>query len=153
MNSLDSLFLALREELDRLPSERGAAAFEGVLHDVSASKNPQIIGQLCAFFDDDHRCQEALWSILHLVEDFDCAVYVKELLQVSPSLSGRCPKWAGRLFTRILNSESYRDELALQVRTSNNAAKTAVSTIFQRIREDYPSEFDAKMTSVLASLR
>ncbi|MEO0475926.1 MAG: Imm30 family immunity protein [Planctomycetota bacterium] len=152
MSSLDSLFVELREELDRLPSEHGGAAFDRVLDTIAKSEDPQIIGRLCGFFVDDQPGDEVLWSVLHVIEHFDGPVYIKELLRASPSLAERSHEWATRLFIRVLNSEPRRDELAEQVRSSSEAVRAAVLTIMHRIDQDAPSEFDAKMAPVLARL-
>jgi 23S rRNA A2030 N6-methylase RlmJ len=65
--------------------------FEGVLGQVATMNDPDCIGQVLPLFDDDAEYDEMMFSIIHTIERFDDATYVREIVDHLDSFFDQSP--------------------------------------------------------------
>jgi hypothetical protein len=148
MKPLATLYQEL-ESID-LSQEGMVAKFEAVLSEIGSHKDVGSILELTRFFDDDSEYDEAMFSIVHLVESFDDERYVSKLLEASPEFCETKPRWASIVFMRVLNSESAKRELIRQLRISSPNVKNVIRALMEKINAR-SVKFLEKTTPVLVA--
>lgn len=126
-----------------LRNEDEVTRFEDALAEVAALDDPDAIPELTELLDDSSDRPEVMFSIVHLIEDFEFGEYFSRLLPVLPRLSQRAPYWATVLHTRILNSPQARGIYAEEARRADPAAREAARAMLRSIRERKPKFADA----------
>ncbi|NML93756.1 hypothetical protein HHL27_08760 [Novosphingobium sp. TW-4] len=128
---------------------RGAAArdIDAVLEPIISVGDPRTIAPLLLMLTDDAE-DESLWSLVHAVEQFDDATYVRHFLSALSGLVVGSSRWASILMMRILNSEASQAELIRQVRIAPVYSRKAAAFLCGAINER-DARFLAKTTSVL----
>lgn len=124
-------------------------AIDGALAPIAEAQDPSTIAPLLLLLrdvQDDH----GMWSILHAAEQFDDKTYLSSFLSVLPDVEAVAPKWASILVMRVLNSDTYRLELARQLRDADAAVRRSTKQICERINSVDP-QFLAKTTVVLVA--
>lgn len=150
--------MGLADEIDRLREiqvdrdDEYVKRFENVLASIADLRDPASIVALSEFFDDDAAFDELMFSIIHTIEIHDDATYCRELLKAAPGLCSRSPRWASIVFMRILNSDSTRKQLVLQLRSAPAPTKDAVRGLMEKINER-GVEFMAKTTPIIIASR
>jgi Immunity protein 30 len=125
--------------------------FDAILQDASTIDDPSLIEELSIFFNDNHKYDEILFGIVHVIEKFDLDVYISHLLKIIPDLYRRCPRWSATLLMRILNSETARLKLINQLMTSSSSEiKNSVHNLLDEINQVSP-DFLVKTFAVLAA--
>ncbi|MFM8581362.1 MAG: Imm30 family immunity protein, partial [Planctomycetaceae bacterium] len=71
---------------------------------VAKLNNHDCIAKLLPLFDDDTEHDEAMFSIINVIERFDDNTYVHSILNEIVSFYNQSPRWARILHMRILNS-------------------------------------------------
>jgi hypothetical protein len=104
-----------------------------VLAEIAALHDPACIVPLLACFEDRPPYEEAMFSIIHTVENFDDATYVHELLAGTVALMCASPRWAHSLYARVLNSSSARAALLHQLAAADTAVRDAARGVLERI--------------------
>lgn len=123
-----------------------------VLADVAALRDAACIVPLLSCFEDRPPYDEAMFSIVHTIEDFDDATYVRELLIGTAELHRASPRWERILYVRVLNSKPARAELARQLGATSDAVREGVRVTLERIASaNEPASEGA--VAVLAALR
>lgn len=112
--------------------------FEEVLHDLSATNDPEIIPLLLSFFDDECEFPEVMFSIIHTIEIFDDAQYVSQLLVALEEVWSRSPYWVKVIHFRILNSKSTKEEYIKQVKELDSKHKIIVKAVLSKIGTESP---------------
>jgi hypothetical protein len=79
---------------------------EDLLAQISSLEDPRSVRLLLPLFDDEAEYDELMFSIIHAIERFDDATYVREISANLPSFVERSPRWAMIVHMRILNSPS-----------------------------------------------
>jgi len=140
------------ERLRQIETDRDdyVARFENVLASIADLNDPESIVALSEFFDDDAEFDELMFSIIHTIEIHDDQTYCRELLKAAPDLCSRAPRWASIIFMRVLNSDSTRTQLVLQLRNAPGPTKDALRNLMEKIN-DRGVEFMAKTTPVIVA--
>lgn len=107
--------------------------FEATLGQIASLNDPAAIGLLVAFFRDDSKFPDTMFSIIHVIERFDDSVYVTQILKALPSFWNAAPYWASVLHFRIFNHAPsrglYREKLAQSNPTIRATAKKLLTTM------------------------
>ena len=149
MRTLNDLYEELRKIDTR--SDGFVPQFEQILAEVGAFKDADSIVALLRFFDDETEYDEAMFSIVHLIETFDDPTYVGKLLEATPELCSSKPRWASIIFMRVLNSENTKRELIRQLRTASADVKQSIRTLMEKINAR-SVKFLEKTTPVLVAV-
>ena len=150
--------MGLAYEIERLREikadrdDKYVERFESVLASIAGLNDPDSIVALTEFFDDDAEFDELMFSIIHTIEVHDDEVYCRELLKAAPGLCLRSPRWASIVFMRVLNSDSTRKQLVLQLRNASASTKDALRDLMEKINER-SVEFMAKTTPIIIASR
>jgi hypothetical protein len=100
---LDRLIASLQVE-KAAHGENHVARFESLLARIAALNDPASICALVGLFDDDAPFDEMMFSIVHTIERFDDATYVREIARSLPAFWLKSPRWAPIVHMRIMNS-------------------------------------------------
>jgi hypothetical protein len=149
MKTLDDLYEELRQIDTR--SESFVPRFEQILAEVGAFKDADSIVALSQFFDDESEYDEAMFSMIHLIESFDDVTYIGKLLEATPELCLSKPRWASIIFMRVLNSESTKRELIRQLRMASTDVKQNIRALMEKINAR-SVKFVEKTTPVLIAV-
>lgn len=130
---LDDLFSRLEaESRDHAPGY--VARMEGILAQLAATDDPQIVGRLVPFFDDDAEYDELMFSIVHLIEHFSDDVYLRAILERLPSFVARSPRWAAIIHIRILNSPAALTNYTALIEGCSAETIRAVRQVLEDVR-------------------
>ena len=149
MKTLNDLYEELRHIDTR--SEGFVPRFEQVLAEVGVFKDADSIVALSRFFDDESEYDEAMFSIIHLIESFDDITYIGKLLEATSELCSSRPRWASIIFMRVLNSESAKREFIRQLRTASVDVKQNIRALMEKINAR-SVKFLEKTTPVLIAV-
>ena len=133
--------MALVDEIERLrqvEARKGSnyvQEFEEVLASIAGLSDPDSIVALAEFFDDACEFDELMFSIIQTIEVHDDQTYCRELLKAAPRLCSQSPRWASIIFMRVLNADTARKQLVLQLREAPADTKAAVKDLMERINE------------------
>jgi GNAT superfamily N-acetyltransferase len=70
--------------------------------------DPALLPDLFLSFFDETEGEEVMWSLLHLVEDFQGQAYASALVEALPRMMAQAREWGLLLLKRMLNSEPDR---------------------------------------------
>lgn len=129
---LTKLIVKLHDAL-HAPDDESVRKFENILGKIAALNDPDCIGQLLPFFDDDSEYDEMMFSIIHTIECFDDATYVRAIVDHLDSFFAASPRWATVIHMRILNSPStmaaYGDYIKLAANDKQRAVRIALHAV------------------------
>jgi len=112
--------------------------FEATLNQIQEMRDPRAIGLLIPFLDDNCEFYEVMYSILHAIESFDHATFVREILKSLPEFWQRSPYWATVIHTSILNTPAALDIYRSEMLKAPTAVKEASKAVLTKIRDTKP---------------
>lgn len=137
MQSVNLSLEGIRSALTTPRKEGFMREVDRMLDGIRVMGDPSSIPALFAFLDDTDPSQEAMWSIVHLLESFDDSSYFKGLLEGLVTLNSKAPGWAATIHARILNDPpsilGYMKVLAFSTPEQRFALRKVISTI---VREE-----------------
>ncbi len=144
---LADLIERLRGELDGR-REGYVHRAEDLLGQIVVLNDPGCIAPLLQLFDDDAEYDETMFSIIHTIERFDDAAYVRAIAEnLGPFLTAS-PRWAVILQMRILNSPSTLAAYADCVRTLPKGQQEVVRLALDAVRQKN-ANFETRCDSIL----
>lgn len=147
---LADLIVQMQNEL-RTHSNGYVQRFEDVLGQVAALNNPDCIGPLLPFFDDDAEYDEMMFSIIHTIEKFDDSTYVRAITNHLDSFLAKSPRWAVIVHMRILNSPPTMAAYADRIKSLSNEQRQVVRKVLEAVRQKN-AKFETPCKSLLAAL-
>jgi hypothetical protein len=99
---------------------------------------------------NDETEDDAMWSLVHAIERFDDATYVRQFLAALSGIVVGSSRWASILMMRLLNSDTSRAELIRQIRKAPVETRKAAAFICEGINSR-DIRFMAKTTGVLVA--
>lgn len=124
---------------------------ESGLSQVIASNNSACIGPLLLLLDDEEEHDELMFSIIHGIERFDDATYVRAIIGSLHLLLDKAPRWGTVLHMRILNSPSAMAEYAEFVKSLSPEQRECVRKILESVHRKN-SRFEARCNAILSSI-
>jgi hypothetical protein len=113
--------------------------FEDAQVELFADRDPAVLPDLFAAFDDSTQHMEVMWGLVHTVEGFDLKVYLGELGKAVPKLLPHAKDWALLLHQRVMNTKKalpiYRKVLA----SLPPEARAAVTKLLEEVRSTSPN--------------
>lgn len=97
---IESLIEHLKQHA-KLENSIDVERFDATLSRIAGLNDPRAIGLLLPFFNDKCKFPETMFSIIHTIERFDDATYIREILVGLPGLWSRSPYWANLPHFRI----------------------------------------------------
>ena len=79
--------------------------FDEIVSDIYISGNRDDIVNLLYILDDNSKCDEAMFTIVHTIETLPDADYSNLIISKSSELYTLCPIWMKILLVRIINNE------------------------------------------------
>ncbi|MEM6384665.1 MAG: Imm30 family immunity protein [Pseudomonadota bacterium] len=126
------------------------ADFEAGLFSLPSDIRPFFAGVL-DLFDDEAPYDEAMYSVIHLIERVEIKTYVGQILMALPVFVRQAPRWASIVVMRILNTPEARSEMARQVGQSSADIREAVAWLLGAINKR-DAAFEAQTRPVLDAL-
>lgn len=123
--------------------------FEDFLGQVAALNDPACIAQLLPMFDDDAEHDEMMFSIIHTIERFNDAAYVRSIVGHLETFFAASPRWAIIVHMRILNSAPTLAAYADFIKTLTNDRQCIVRKVLEAVRRKN-AKFVSKCDSLLA---
>lgn len=145
----DALQRLRNNRLMRSPAE--AAAFEGALEEVAASRELDLLPDLHLILDDGCRQHEVMFGLIHLLESFDVEAQLNALLEMLPELVKQAPSWAKVLHFRILNDDEARGSYQRLVSGASEESRSAARTILTAIAAENEEPLKSAATSTLTA--
>lgn len=108
--------------------------FEDILGRVAALNDPACIARLLPFLDDDAEHDEMMFSVIHAIERFDDATYVRSVVDDLGAFFAASPRWAVIVHMRILNSPPTFAAYADYVKTLPKEKRDVVRTVLEVVR-------------------
>ncbi|MEP2715541.1 Imm30 family immunity protein [Pseudophaeobacter sp.] len=134
----------LRLELDR--EDFCIKAFEDILADLAEPNSPRIIQPLLSLFRDDFLFDEAFFSVMHTIENFDHGTYSRELLSGLGALQRASKEWLGILVHRVVNkSECYEFFLVEAKSLGDDESLTALKQAAQEMERSFDTGHGLKL--------
>ncbi|MEW4490863.1 Imm30 family immunity protein [Thalassoglobus sp. JC818] len=143
---IDSLITQIETELTNQKNGY-VERVEDLLGQVATLNDPDCIGKLLPFFEDDAEYDELMFSIIHSIENFDDATYVREIGNHLGDFFGHSPRWAVIVHMRILNSAPTLTAYSEQIKSLTDQERLTVRNVLQAVRQK-----DAKFYSACDSL-
>lgn len=122
-----------------------------ILSRIAALHDPSFIELLLPMFDDAAEHDELMFSIIHTIEAFEDATYVRSILHHLPEFLANSPRWATIIHMRILNSPPTLTAYADQLKSLTDIEKQAVRDVLLAVRRKN-AKFEAQADSLLAAL-
>ncbi len=132
---LTDLIAKMRNELVSRHDAGYMQRFEDDLGKVAALNDPASIAHLLTFFDDDAAFDEMMFSIVHTIERFDDATYVRAITDHIDSFFSASPRWAIIVHMRILNSPQTFSAYANCVKTLPKDKRDIVRKVIEAVRQ------------------
>jgi hypothetical protein len=137
--------LRLRESrLMRTDAE--VAQFIAALDELADRRRQTDLPGLHQAFDDQTKHGEVMWSLVHLIEDFDCQAAAIALVAALPEMTPTARDWMKLLVIRTLNSDEARPLLMDAYRTSSRSEQDALRGLVAAIA-DFDNEAPAPVAS------
>lgn len=133
MKELDNLIIDLKSICENENDENFINNFEKKLIEISALHSPLIICKLLPFFKDDTDYDEAMFSIIHIIESFEDKIYVKELIKGLNDFYINSPRWASIIHIRIINSTQTLNTYINEIKKSSTENKKVFSILLNSI--------------------
>lgn len=138
---LDDLVTELRSVVADRDSPDFVSRFESTLAKIAELHTPQSIEAMLDFFDDD-MYDDLLFSIVHMIEDFDEQTYVKHVVNGLPIVLTNSPEWARILFSRIINEPGSTKALKDVAAGLAGPQKAALRDVLESVRTSRPDSAD-----------
>jgi uncharacterized protein YjgD (DUF1641 family) len=125
-----------------MKTDEETQAFIEAIEALKRSRPPvDLLPSLLSAFDDATEHEDVMWSLVHLVEDYDLKTYVTVLIEVISQLRQYAEEWLQRLFIRVLNSDQAIAELRDILPQLTPSQRVAIAEVLKEISEDLPTEF------------
>ncbi len=121
--------------------------FEDILGQVAALNDPACIAELLPLLDDDADHDEMMFSIIHTIERFDDATYVRSIVDHLGAVFAASPRWAVIVHMRIVNSPPAFAAYADYIKTLPKEKRDVVRKVLEALRKK-----NAKFVSPCESL-
>lgn len=114
-------------------SEADYREFDEAIDLFAARMDPSDLPELHRAFDDGTEGQDAYWSLVHLIEDYEPATATKVFLDVLPEMMPSAREWMETLTIRRLNSEPDRHILTAAARAAEPPNRAALQELLDGI--------------------
>lgn len=145
---LTDLISKMRNELT-YNGDGYALRFEDTLGQVAALNDPACIAALLPMLDDDTDHDEIMFSIIHTIERFDDATYVKSIVDHLGSFFSVSPRWAVIVHMRILNSPPTFAAYADYIKGLPIDTRNTVRRVLEAVRQKN-ARFNSQCDSLLS---
>lgn len=99
--------------------------------------------------EDDAEYDEVCFGIIHTIEAFDDATYVRAIIEHLDSFLEELPRWATIVHMRILNSPATLTAYGECIRKLTVLKRGVVQRVLEAVRQKN-SKFDARCDELLA---
>src|ERR1700749_3311851 len=123
--------------LMKTPAE--GKSFEDAQVEFFADKDPSVLPDLFAAFDDSTQHMEVMWGLVHTVEGFDLKDYLGELAQAVPKLLPHAKDWALLLNQRVMNTKKALSIYRGVVAALPTETRAAVTKLLEEVRTTSPN--------------
>ncbi len=147
---LDSLITQLETEFTNQKNGY-VERVEDLLGQVAALNDPDCIGKLLPFFEDDAEYDELMFSIIHTIENFDDETYVREVSNHLGDFFAHSPRWAVIVHMRILNSAPTLSAYSERIKSLTVQERLTVRNVLQAVRQKN-AKFHSACDSLIATL-
>jgi len=120
----------------RTPEE--VKTFEEAQAELHAEKDPAVLKDLFAAFDDSTVQFEMMWGLVHTVEAFDLEVYLTEMAKAVPRMLPHAKDWALLLNRRVLNTRKAVPIYRRIISTLPAKTRAAITKLLEEIGETSP---------------
>jgi Immunity protein 30 len=120
----------------RTPKE--VKEFEEAQAELHATKDPAVLKDLFAAFDDSTVHLEVMWGLVHTVESFDLDVYLNEMAKAVPKMLPHAKDWALLLNQRVLNTKKAVSIYRRIVPTLPAKTRDVIRKLLEEIGETNP---------------
>ncbi|OPZ88202.1 MAG: hypothetical protein BWY76_00070 [bacterium ADurb.Bin429] len=147
---LESLFDELKRASD-FSLDGNPRRFAELVEEIARSGDPAIVPRLLGFFDDQTSFPDAMFAIVHAVEQFDDTVYLTGLFSMIEETWAASPEWLMVLHYRILNSPDTMKRYREMVGRLSRRQKVALRDLLVRIKNNEP-EFSVRCTVLIKAM-
>ena len=133
MDTLDPLLRLRESRLMRTDEE--VAIFIAALDELAERRRQTDLPALHKAFDDQTQHLEVMWTLVHLIEDFDYQAGANALMSALPEMMPTAYDWMELLVIRTLNSDVARPMLMDAFRPSSRVEQEALRTIIEGIAD------------------
>ena len=126
--------------------------FEDILEQVATLNDPTCIAQLLLLFNDDEKYDEIMFAIIHTIERFDDATYIRSIVEHLESFFTATPRWAIIVQMRILNSPPTLAAYSDCVRSLPHDVRAVIRKVLENVQKKN-SKFNSHCNSLLAVIR
>jgi hypothetical protein len=123
--------------LMKTPAE--VKSFEDAQVELFADRDPAVLPDFFAAFDDSTQHEEVMWGLVHTVEGFDLKDYLGELGKTVPKLLPRAKNWALLLHQRVMNTKKALPIYRTVVASLPPEAREAVTKLLEEVRTTSPN--------------
>ena len=127
--------------------------FESAIQNIVSLNDARLIKDLCSGFDDQTEDHEAMFGLVHAIEDFEGEEGLLEMAKSIPSMLPHAKEWATILNYRILNHEPSRKLYVNVLRKVDKSVKDIIIGILKEIRAEEPARFEDSVNEVLTYLK
>lgn len=125
--------------------------FEVCLAEIVSFNDSACIAPLLGLFNDASENVEAMFSLVHAIETFDDATYVRAIVDNLGSLYSNSPQWAVTVHMRILNSPTACSAYSEYLQTLPVDAWQPVRSVLEATQRKN-AKFAARCSQLLARL-
>ena len=111
------------------------AQFIAALDELAGRRQQADLPGLHQAFDDQTKHPEVMWSLVHLIEEFDDQAGVNALMAALPKMIPTARDWMKLLVIRTLNSDAGRPLLVDSFRASSRAEQEALRALVAAIAD------------------
>jgi hypothetical protein len=122
---------------------------EDILGQVADLNDPACIADLLPMLDDDVEHDEIMFSIIHTIERFDDATFVRSVVDRLETFFAASPRWAVIVHMRILNSPQSFAAYADCIKTLPNKKRDVFRKVLNAVRKQN-AKFVSPCDSLLA---
>ena len=145
---LADLIETLRHEL-RSQGDGCVPRCENLLGKIAVLNDSACVAGLLPLLDDDAEHDELMFSLIHTIERFDDATYVRAITDHLGACFAASPRWIVVLHMRMLNSPSTSAAYADCIKALPKNERDIVRTILEAVQKRKPT-FMASCDALLA---
>lgn len=135
---------------NRLMRDRAEVeAFERALGEYAARVDPADLPRLFALFDDNTSHHEVMFGLVHLLDEFPPAAWVRAYLDALPRVCSGAAEWADTLMARAVNDPDTSACLVDALRVSGPDVERAAARLLAGLAELAPKPVGVRAAAVL----
>lgn len=134
-----------------LDSDEKIESFENAIQALSENLSCDDVICLCKAFCDDTQNEEAMFGLIHLIEQLRGKDYLREIALCTPDMKD-AHDWAMTLNKRILNSADYLDMYISVIDLLGESEKDKILSLLNDIKNDNPSRFAKKIDYLIGRI-